>query len=137
MNEDIELIIEGLLKETLKRLDEDRRQAQDLFNELYVMFLQGKNAPEDINQLNKTQELIQATTDKMVNIIGKLVQLRNGAMRLQIAQVNANNKSLIDEGEGILTPEARKALIDLLEEQGVKPIDAKILEEGVKEDGNG
>ena len=135
MNDRIEQAIEQLLKETLKRLDEDRRQAQDLFNELYVLFLQGKNAPEDINQLNKAQELIQHTTDRMVNILGKLVQLRNGAMRLQIAQVNntANENALQDLK---LTPEARKALIDMLEEQGIKPVDAKILEEGAKVDGD-
>ena len=115
-------MLEAVLKQSLVQLEEDRKQAQMLFDELYVQFLHGKNTPDDVRELNKAQELIQKTTEQMIKVLGKLAQIKSGAAKVQIAQINSSTQQL-PAGAG------RKELIAALEEYGILPEGAKILEE--------
>lgn len=89
---------------------DDRKRAEDVFNELNELFLLGETDPDVLRELNKAQENIQNTSENLVKTLDKLAKLKTGAERIQIANINATK----DDGNA---PKWDKAsLIDMVEE---------------------
>ena len=102
--------IDGAIDETttalIKQIKEDRDRAERIYSELLSLFNQGKTNPEDLDQLNKAQAMVQNTTDQLQKVFTTLAKIKTGDAKVQIAQINS-------KGEGGTYSTAD--LIDLLE----------------------
>lgn len=104
---DIDRTIDLTTSELIRQIAEDRKRAEDTYLELFTLFNQGKNSPDDVRELNKAQELVHSTTEQMQKLLANLTKLKVGADKVQIANINTESST------GKLTP---GALLDMLEE---------------------
>ena len=111
---DINDRIKSALEKSLEYANEDRTRSEELFEELRELVTQGASDPDVIREINKAQENIGQSTESIIKILGHLAKIKSGDARIQIAQINQNEKG---DGGGLTKADLLDA-VDEMEQKG-------------------
>lgn len=93
--ESLDRSIDLTTAQLLHQISEDRERAVQNYQELLSLFNQGKNSPDDLRELNKAQEIIQATTEQMQKLVATLTKIKTGADKMMVAQISGKDATPI------------------------------------------